>query len=429
MVSSMRYNATMLQSRLFTKTRREGPKDEVAKNAELLIRAGYVHKDMAGVYSYLPLGLRVFKNIENIIREEMNALGGQEVCMATLQSPIVWKATGRWDDAVLDVWFKTTLKSGDEVGLAPTHEEPLTNIMKGHIQSYKDLPHYVYQFQNKFRNELRAKSGMMRSREFVMKDLYSFNTDEASFREFYERCASAYMRIFTRVGLGDKTYRTYASGGSFSKFSDEFQTVCSTGEDTIYIHKEKRVGVNKEVCTDEVLSTLGLSRGELEETKAIEVGNIFPLGTRYSEALGLTYKDVKGRAHAPYTGCYGIGLGRLMGAIVEVLSDSKGIVWPKEVAPFQAHLVSVSGGNAQVDGEAKRLYELLLEHGIETLYDDRDVRAGEKFADSDLLGLPVRLVVSEKTMAEGGVEVVLRATSSSTLVPESGIIQYLKTHV
>ena len=359
----------------------------------------------------------------------MNALGGQEVCMATLQSPIVWKATGRWDDAVLDVWFKTTLKSGDEVGLAPTHEEPLTNIMKGHIQSYKDLPHYVYQFQNKFRNELRAKSGMMRSREFVMKDLYSFNTDEASFREFYERCASAYMRIFTRVGLGDKTYRTYASGGSFSKFSDEFQTVCSTGEDTIYIHKEKRVGVNKEVCTDEVLSTLGLSRGELEETKAIEVGNIFPLGTRYSEALGLTYKDVKGRAHAPYTGCYGIGLGRLMGAIVEVLSDSKGIVWPKEVAPFQAHLVSVSGGNAQVDGEAKRLYELLLEHGIETLYDDRDVRAGEKFADSDLLGLPVRLVVSEKTMAEGGVEVVLRATSSSTLVPESGIIQYLKTHV
>lgn len=425
----MRYNAFMLQSHLFTKTRREGPKDEVAKNAELLIRAGYIHKDMAGVYSYLPLGLRVLKNIENIIREEMNALGGQEVYMATLQSSSLWKATGRWDDSVMDIWFKTMLKSGEELGLAATHEESLTNIMKGHIQSYKDVPQYVYQFQNKFRNELRAKSGIMRSREFIMKDLYSFDIDEAAFREFYERCALSYMRIFTRVGLGDRTYRTFASGGSFSKFSDEFQTVCDAGEDTIYIHKEKHIGVNKEVYTDEILGSLGLSRGDLEETKSIEVGNIFPLGTKYSEALRLTYKDIKGEEHFPYMGCYGIGLGRLMGAIVEVLSDAKGIVWPKEVAPFRIHLVSVSGGNAQVDGEARRLYELLLEHDIEALYDDRDVRAGEKFADSDLLGIPVRLVVSEKTMAAGGVEVVVRSPASSALIPESGIIDHLKAHV
>ena len=412
----------MRQSHLFTKTRREAPKDEVAKNAQLLIRGGFIHKEMAGVYSYLPLGLRVFKKIEQLIREEMNAIGGQEIVLSALQSPALWKKSGRWGDDAIDVWFKTALKGGGELGLATTHEEPLTDLMSEYVSSYKDLPCSVYQFQTKFRNELRAKSGIIRTREFVMKDMYSFSRSETEFRDFYETCAAAYKKIFERTGLGAQTFRTFASGGSFSKYSDEFQTLSDAGEDTVYVHREKRIAVNKEVYTDAVLADLGLKKEELEEAKAIEVGNIFPLGTKYATALGLSYKDEKGEAQPVVMGSYGIGPGRLMGTIVEVLSDEKGIVWPKEVAPFPVHLISISSGNAEVVAEADRLYELLAEHGIEALYDDRDIRAGEKFADADLIGIPVRMVVSEKTMSSGGVEVVARADGTTTMIPESDII-------
>ena len=415
----------MRQSKLFTKTRKEAPKDEVAKNAQLLIRGGFIHKEMAGAYSYLPLGLRVFKNIENIIREEMNAIGGQEIALTALQSPTLWKKSGRWADDAIDVWFKTTLKDGGELGLGTTHEEPLTALMMEYVQSYKDLPRYVYQFQTKFRNELRAKSGVLRCREFVMKDLYSFNKDEKEFRVFYEKCAEAYKRVFERVGIGDRTFRTFASGGSFSKYSDEFQTLCEAGEDIVYVNRAKHIAVNREVCTDEVLADLGLKKEELEEKRAIEVGNIFPLGTRFSDALGLTYKDEKGKEKPVVMGCYGIGPGRLMGTVVEVLSDEKGIVWPKEVAPFPVHMISISGGNNDVVSEADRLHELLKENGIEALYDDRDIRAGEKFADADLIGIPTRIVISEKTMSEGGVEMSSRQNGGTTLVPESSIVEHL----
>ncbi len=415
----------MRQSHLFTKTRKSAPKDEVAKNAQLLIRAGYIHKEMAGAYAYLPLGLRTFNNIVSIIREEMDAIGGQELTLTALQNPTLWERSGRWSDEAIDVWFKTTLKDGAEVGLAVTHEEPLTALMTEYIQSYKDLPKYAYQFQTKFRNELRAKSGIMRTREFVMKDLYSFSRDEKEFRTFYEKCAEAYKKIFDRAGIGAQTFRTFASGGSFSKFSDEFQTICDAGEDTIYVHRKKGIAVNKEVYTDEVLAELGIKRDELEEMKAVEVGNIFPLGTRFSDVLGLTYKDEEGKEVPVVMGSYGIGPGRLMGTIVEVLGDEKGLVWPKEVAPYPVHLVSIAGGNKEVTEEADRIYDLLLENGIEALYDDRDARAGEKFADSDLIGIPTRFVVSEKTMAQGAVEAVNRADGVSSLVPESGIVEYL----
>ncbi|RJR13656.1 prolyl-tRNA synthetase [Candidatus Parcubacteria bacterium] len=415
----------MRQSHLFTKTRKEAPKDEVSKNAQLLIRGGFIHKEMAGAYAYLPLGLRVFNNIQNIIREEMNGIGGQEITLTALQSPTLWKKSGRWADDAIDVWFKMVLKDGGELGLGTTHEEPLTALMSEYISSYKDLPRYVYQFQTKFRNELRAKSGIMRCREFVMKDLYSFSKDEKEFRTFYEECAAAYKRIFERVGLGDKTYRTFASGGSFSKYSDEFQTVCDAGEDVIYVHAGKNIAVNKEVYNDEVLADLGIKKEELEEKKAIEVGNIFPLGTRFSDAIGLTYKDEKGKDTPVVMGSYGIGPGRLMGTIVEVLSDEKGIVWPSEVAPFGVHLIAISGGNSDVIAEADRYYDLLMESGIDVLYDDRDVRAGEKFADGDLIGIPTRIVVSEKTMAEGGVEMSSRMNGTAGIVPESNIIEHI----
>lgn len=414
----------MRQSRLFTHTRKEAPKDEVAKNAQLLIRAGFIFKEMAGVYTLLPLGFRVMKNIERIIREEMNAIGGQEILMTTLQDPKLWEKSGRWDDAVIDVWFKTQLHQGSELGIANTHEEALTNILREYVASHRDIPAYVYQIQTKFRNELRAKSGIMRTREFQMKDLYSFNADEAGFREFYEQCAQAYMRIFTRAGIGDVTYRTFASGGSFSEFSDEFQTITDAGEDTIYVDDASSRAVNKEVYSDDVLAELGLSKENMREARSIEVGNIFPLGTRFPEAIGLTYTDESGEKRFPYMGSYGIGLGRLMGAIVEVLSDEKGMVWPAEVAPFRAHLLSLAGTNADVAKQAMDTYNALTERGIEVLFDDRDVRAGEKFADADLIGIPTRVVVSEKTMTAGGIEVSDRANGGKELVPESSMPDY-----
>ena len=401
----------MRQSTLFTKTRREAPQDEVSKNAILLTRAGFIHKELAGVYSYLPLGLRVLKKIENIIREEINFIGGQEILMTTLQDPEIWKKTNRWDDNVVDNWFKTKLANGNELGIANTHEEPISALLAGFVSSYKDLPLYIYQFQTKFRNELRAKSGIMRVREFLMKDLYSFNKTEAEFKEFYEKCAEAYLKIFHRVGLGDKTYRTVAAGGSFTEnLTDEFQTLSDAGEDTIYIDEEKELAVNKEVYNDETLNKIGLDKNNLKEVKSIEVGNIFPYGSKYPDTFGLNFTDESGEKQSIFMGAYGIGLGRLMGTIVEVLSDEKGIVWPKEVAPFSVHLLSLDGENHEL---ADGLYQTLESMGIETLYDDRDLRAGEKFADADLMGIPYQVIVGKKSGGSDLLEVKDRKTGET----------------
>lgn len=399
----------MRQSELFTKTRKEAPADEVSISARLLIRGGFVAKEMAGVYSLLPLGLRVMNKIVGIVRQEINAIGGQEVSLTALQDPELWKKTDRWDDRNVDTWFKTKLKNETEVGLAFTHEEPLTRIMKDHLASYRDLPKFVYQFQNKFRNELRAKSGLLRGREFLMKDLYSFTADPKQLDEYYERVAAAYLKIYAAVGLGDVTFRTHASGGVFSKFSDEFQTVCASGEDTIYLDRKKKLAVNKEILDDAVLADLKLKRDNLEEVKAIEVGNIFKLGTRYAEPLGLMYTDEQGKQHPVVMGSYGIGIGRLMGTMVEVLSDEQGIVWPESVAPFAVHGIELNPKqDAVISSAAKDLVEELEKRGIEVLHDDRDLSAGQKFADSDLIGIPVRVVISAKTVEAGKFEVKKR---------------------
>ena len=410
----------MRQSRLFTKMRREAPSDEVAKNAQLLVRAGYIHKEMAGVYDYLPLGLRVLNNIIALIREEMNALGGEEVFLSTLQDSEIWKKSGRWDDEAVDIWFKTKLKNGSELGLGNTHEEALTALMKEHIVSYKDLPRYVYQFQNKFRNETRAKSGIVRTREFIMKDLYSFSRDSTEHAAFYEKAAAAYERIFRRAGIGDKTYRTFASGGSFSKYSHEYQAVSAAGEDVIYIDEKRRLAVNKEVYDDpEVYASAGIEKSSLVEAKAIEVGNIFTLGTRFSDALGLSYKDKEGKPTPVFMGSYGIGPGRLMGTIVELMADEKGLVWPESVAPFAFHLVSLGREGDEVARAADALYGEMTKAGIEVLYDDRDARAGEKFAESDLLGIPKRIVVGKEAAETGVFEVVERATGAVVKTPRA----------
>lgn len=408
----------MKQSILFTKTRKEDPKDEISKNAQLLIRAGYIHKEMAGVYAYLPLGLRVIKKIENIIREEMDSIGGQELSMTALQNPEVWKKTDRWDDKKMDIWFKSKLATGADIGIACTHEEPITEVLAEYVSSYKDLPKYVYQFQVKFRNELRAKSGIMRVREFLMKDLYSFSINEDEFRKFYEKCADAYERIFNRVGIGEYTFRTLAAGGSFTAgFTDEFQTLSSAGEDIIFVDKNKKIAINKEIYTDENILSLGLKKEDLVEEKSIEVGNIFPLGTKYSDAAGLKIKDENGNEKSVIMGSYGIGLGRLMGAVVEVLSDNKGIVWPESIAPFKVHIISI-GSEDNVKEESEKLYKKLSDQKIDVLWDERDLRPGEKFADSDLIGIPYRVVISAKTIKENVYEVKGRTEDTASIMTE-----------
>ncbi|TSC71227.1 MAG: prolyl-tRNA synthetase [Parcubacteria group bacterium Gr01-1014_70] len=366
------------------------------------------------MYTYLPLGLRVLHKIETIIREEMNTIGGQELLMTTLQDPEIWKKSGRWDDAMVDNWFKSALVAGGEVGIANTHEEPLTSLLTHFVSSYKDLPLYAYQFQTKFRNELRAKSGMLRAREFLMKDLYSFSRSEEEFRKFYELCADSYMKIFNRVGLEDRTFRTYAAGGSFTTgFTDEFQTLSPVGEDTIYVDKEKRIAINKEIYSDGNISKLGLRKEHLEEETSIEVGNIFPLGTTYSEDFGLRFRDEAGTAQPVVMGSYGIGLGRLLGTIVEVFADEKGIVWPSAVAPFDAHGIVLDGK----EKEAEELIRQLEAGGVHVLYDDcPEKTAGEKFADADLIGIPWRIVVSKRTLEKGVVEIKKRTSNEASLV-------------
>lgn len=413
----------MRMSQLFTKTSKTAPADEVAKNAQLLIRAGFVYKEMAGVYAYLPLGKRVLDNIIQIIREEMNAIGGNEVSMTALQSRETWELSGRWDDEVMDVWFKTRLANGTELGLAPTHEEPLTKLMKNFISSYKDLPVYPYQFQIKFRNELRSKSGLMRGREFWMKDLYSFSRTQEEHDVFYEIVTEAYHNVYDRLGIGDITYKTFASGGSFSKFSHEFQTLSPVGEDIIYVHKEKRIAINEEVYTDEVLADLGVTREELTEEKAVEVGNIFTLGTKYSDALDLTFTDVDGESKKVIMGSYGIGPSRLMGLLAEHFADDKGLVWPESVAPYKVHLVSLGESGSR---QADELYDELNEQQIEVLYDDRNERPGVKFADAELMGMPWRVTVSDRLVEAGQVELTNRTSGETKLLTVQELLAILK---
>lgn len=400
----------MYQSKLFTKTRKEAPADEVAKNAQLLIRAGFISKEMAGVYSYLPLGLRVLKKIEQIIREEMDAVGGVEMRTSALQEKSVWEKTNRWSDDVVDNWFKTTLKNGTELGLSFTNEEAFSSLMKSFINSYKDLPLYPYDFKTIFRNEVRAKSGIVRGREFYWKALYSFSKDQKEHDEFYEKIKKSYLNIYNRIGLGEQTYITFASGGTFSKYSHEFQTLSEAGEDTVYADHTRGIAVNKEVFTDEVLADLNLSRESLKEERAIEVGNIFSLGFKFSEPFDLTYKNEEGKSIPVYMGSYGIGISRLMGTVVETLSDEKGIVWPESIAPFQVHIVSL-GKNE----EAEDLYKKLTSQGVEVLFDDRDASAGVKLGDADLIGIPHRIVVSEKSLSAGGYEYKKRNEESASI--------------
>jgi prolyl-tRNA synthetase len=414
----------MRLSQLFTKTIKAAPSDETSKNAQLLIRAGFIYKEMAGVYGYLPLGIRVVENIKRIIREEMNNLGALEIIMTSLQRQELWQLTDRWDDEKVDIWFKAELKNGTPVGLAWSHEEPISDMMRNYISSYRDLPANVYQFQTKLRNELRAKSGIMRGREFVMKDLYSYSQTEEEHQLFYKAVTEAYLKVFERVGLGDFTYLTYASGGAFTQFSHEFQTVTDAGEDIIYLDKQSKSAINKEVYNDDVLKQLGLDKANMEELKASEVGNIFSFGSTKSEQLKLYFTDQQGNEKPVILGSYGIGVTRLMGVIAEVFADSKGLIWPGSIAPAKVHLIRL-GDSAEVTRQADELYDSLTSQHIEVIYDDRNTRAGEMFADADLIGVPNRVVVSEKTVASSSFEWKTRTADQAEQISKQKLLNLL----
>lgn len=403
----------MRVSQLFTKTTKTIPADEVAKNAQLLTRAGYIYKEMAGVYAYMPLGLIVLDKIKQIVREEMNAIHSQELIMTSLQRREVWEKTGRWSDETVDIWFKTQLQDETELGLAWSHEEPIVEMLKQYVHSYKDLPISLYQFQTKMRNELRAKSGIMRGREFIMKDMYSFHATAEDLDVYYHQAIDAYKRVYDRLGIGGETYVTFASGGAFTKFSHEFQTICDAGEDVIYLHRGKNIAINEEVIEDAV-KELGVQRDELEVVKTAEVGNIFNFGSQKADEMGLKFMDHEGKQASIYMGSYGIGITRAMGVVVEKLSDDKGIVWPEAIAPAKVYLVSI-GGEATVQ-HADELYEELQARGIEVLYDDRDERPGQKFADSELMGIPYRVTVSDRLLVDEKYEYTPRATGETEVL-------------
>jgi prolyl-tRNA synthetase len=381
----------MRQSDLFPKTRKEAPKDAESVNHKLLVRAGFIDQLMAGSWTLLPLGWRVVTRINQVIREEMNAIGGQEMLMPLLHPKEIWNETGRWDKAD-KILYKLKDSRDKEYALSFTHEEIVMDLLRKNIRSYEDLPVYIYHFSTKFRNEARARSGILRGREFMMKDLYSAHTCEADLMDYYEKVKGAYSRVFERLGFNFKIVE--ASGGVFTdKFTHEFQVLNANGEDTIFYCDKCDFSQNKEIFEGKEGDTcLRCKKGKIiKAEKTVEVGNIFPLGTWYAKKMGVYFVDKDGKRKPVWFGSYGIGPTRVMGTWVEVSHDDKGIIWNKIMSPFDAHLIELPGGNG------KEIYGRLRDAGVDVLWDDRDVSAGEKFADADLIGIPVRLLVSEKT--------------------------------
>lgn len=406
----------MKQSQLFTKTFREAPSEEVSASARLLEQAGYTKKLMAGVTSYLPLGLRTLDRINAIIREEMSALGAEEMKMPALHPKSIWEKTGRWDSQ--NIMYRLKDRSGKEIGLGWTHEEVVADIAASFIHSYKDLPRAVYQIQEKFRDEPRAKAGLLRGREFLMKDLYSFSATQEQFEDFYRRAQTAYANVFRRCGLDALIVE--ASGGAFSKRSHEFQVITPAGEDTVFWCPACGFAQNEEIFSGGGQSCPKCS-SSLRKEKSIEVGNIFPLGTRFSEAFGLYYHDRDGERKPVIMGSYGIGPGRVLATIVEVHHDGSGIIWPLPVAPFDAHLLLI---DAHERAAADAIYAQLDAGGVRVLYDDRDdASAGEKFADADLIGIPFRLVVSARSAAEKKIALKKRGEDKEALITTEDLLK------
>lgn len=417
-------------SQLFTKTKKSAPADAETANAKFLQQAGFVYQEMAGVYSWLPLGLRVLRKVETIIRQEMNAIGGQELFLTALQSKENWLTTQRWDD--VDVLFKLQSQTGKEYALGPTAEEVITPLVQSFTHSYKDLPLAVYQIQTKFRDELRAKSGVLRGREFLMKDMYSFHTDRQNFLEFYEKAKEAYLRIYERCGVSAKV--TESSGGSFSKNpSHEFQIETAAGEDDLILCRNCTFAQNTEIATKQSGEPCPDCGKELAASKGIEVGNIFDLSSRFTDAFGFTVTGEEGEKKTIYMGCYGIGVSRLVGSIVEASHDERGMIWPKSIAPAHVHITTLNAKDKESQDRimqaSEEVQEKLISNGIEVLWDERSNSIGEKLADADLIGIPLRIIVSEKTLKEGSVEWKARTETESHLVKFEDVLEQVQSFV
>jgi len=404
----------MRRSKIFVKTQKLSPKDEPSKNAQLLLRAGFIDKLMAGSYTFLPLGQRVMASIEQIVREEMNKLGAQEISMPLLHPKEVWESTGRWESAK-EVMFQLE-KDGKEFGLSFTHEEVVMDILKKRNISYKDLPVALYQFSHKFRNEPRSRSGLLRGVEFHMKDLYSAHATEEDMRSYYKLVLEAYKTIFNRVGLETKVVE--AAGGVFTEnYTHEFQVLSEAGEDTVYYCDKCEWAQNKEIAVVKKGDKCPDCSGKVQVSKAIEVANTFPLGTLYAEKMGALYSGKNGETKPFWFASYGIGTSRVMGALVEVFNDKNGIIWPQNVAPFGLHLINL----AHDSGPAEKFYMEAVRQGVEVIYDDREnVSAGEKLTEADLIGVPLRAVISEKTLESKGVELKRRDKDTTEIVEISG---------
>jgi prolyl-tRNA synthetase len=428
----------MRQSQLFNKTLKKIAKEREAISNQLLLRGGFIDQTTAGVFTFLPLGFKVLKKIENIIRKKMeeSPINGQEILMPVLHPKENWQKTGRWEN--LDILFKLKGSGGKEYALGPTHEEIISPLAKKFVFSYKDLPIYLFQIQTKFRDELRVKSGLMRTREFLMKDLYSFHTSEKDLDNYYEKVANAYQDIFQECGIYKPnskeriTYQTWASGGTFSKYSHEFQTITESGEDTIYICKKCYSAINKDIKNEiKICPNKPCDSRDFEERRSIEVANIFKLGTKYSLPFDLKFRDKDGKEKPVLMGCYGMGLGRLMAAIVEIHHDERGIIWPEEVAPFQVHLIEIINKeekNAKkVKKTAEGIYQNLQKSKIEVLYDDREEKtAGEKLVEADLIGIPIRIVASARTLLKDSIEIKKRNEKIVELIKINKLVKFLK---
>ncbi len=412
----------MRYSKLFGKTTKTTIADAESINAKFLTQGGFVDQEMAGVYTWLPLGLHVLRNVEQIVREEMNALGALEVFMPSLQPKEYWEKTKRWEG--VDILFKLQSQTEKEYALGCTHEEVVTPLVQKFIHSYKEIPVAVYQINTKFRDELRAKSGVLRGREFRMKDMYSFHTSQEDLENFYHRALQAYVKVFSRCGIDVKVVQ--ASGGIFtSKVSHEFQAITPAGEDVLIACESCSFGQNSEIATVKEGEACPQCGGKLIKTKGIEVGNIFDLGTKYTDAFEFDVNNAEGSQQRLLMGCYGIGTSRLVGAIVETFHDEKGIIWPESVAPYKVHLVSL-GNDESVKQEVEKLYTELLAKNIEVLFDDREASAGAKLADADLIGIPWRVVVSKKTLEQGSVEVKKRNESEAQMAKIDELMEKLK---
>jgi prolyl-tRNA synthetase len=410
----------MRLSQTFAKTSKTLAGEGDSLNYKLLTRGGFVDQLMAGVYSYLPLGLKVLRKIEQVVREEMDGLGAEEILMPMLHPKANWVATGGWDN--VDVLFKLKSRTGNEYALGSSEEEIVTPLVMSRSQSYRQFPIKVYQIHWKFRDELRAKSGIMRGREFFMKDMYSFHTSQEDFDQFYQQAKETYLRIYKRLGLVAKV--TEASGGDFSdKISYEFEVLTDAGEDVIYYCDECDFCVEDEVSKVKPGDKCPrCSKGLLKEAKSAEVGNVFDLGQKHSRAFDLGYVDEHDQKQYPIMGCYGIGISRVMGVIAEKYADERGIAWPESAAPADVHLVRL-GTDERVIAAADKLYDQLQKAGRDVIYDDRDESAGAKFADADLIGVPKRLTVSKKTLELESAELKHRNKDAVSMIKLSEVLE------